>query len=263
MLRMTYSIDDYKDRYANHIAEAGATTDEEVAKAIGKALYWSRVATPQDFEKFHETFKDYDHGLGGWKKWGGGNKKASGTTATRKAKIAAISKAVGDSADSVNVTQAPDANRNDYAQSSYDDGLGFKVNQFLAGINAKANDTQGKNLPSNPSWGFSQKTLNAAGARGADPSFAGEAGRNVYGGDMRSSVTPTSTNRMAMSFRGIPTGLRSLFADSYNIADSNRGLNRGKDYSVGHDGSYGYTTDSDFGRRMRDAVLAEMIRTRA
>ena len=55
---MTYSIADYKDRYANQIAEAGATTDEEVVQAIKRALYLSRVATPQDFEKFHETFKD-------------------------------------------------------------------------------------------------------------------------------------------------------------------------------------------------------------
>ena len=38
-------------------------------------------------------------------------------------------------------------------------------------------------MPSNPSFGFSQKTLNEAGARGADPSFAGDIGASVYGGD--------------------------------------------------------------------------------
>ena len=63
--------------------------------------------------------------------------------------------------------QAPDANRNKYQHSSYDDGFGFRANQFFAGINASANDTQGKNMPSQPSFGFSQKTLDNASARRA------------------------------------------------------------------------------------------------
>ena len=95
---------------------------------------------------------------------------------------------------------APDANKNPYTKSSYDDGFGFKVNQFLAGLNAKFNDTQGEPMTSNPSFGFSQKTLNEAGARGADPSFAGEAGRNVYGGDMRSSYGNDDSSSSGSNF---------------------------------------------------------------
>jgi hypothetical protein len=89
---------------------------------------------------------------------------------------------------------APDANKNPYTKSSYDDGFGFKVNQFLAGLNAKFNKTQGEPMTSNPSFGFSQKTLNEAGARGADPSFAGDIGASVYG------VSPANSFSDASSF---------------------------------------------------------------
>ncbi len=49
-------------------------------------------------------------------------------------------------------------------------------------------------MPSNPSFGFSQKTLNEAGARGADPSFAGDIGASVYG------VSPANSFSDASSF---------------------------------------------------------------
>ncbi len=255
---MTYSIADYENRYANQIAEANSKGNYDTEKIIANAIRLSRVATRKDFEDFKETFKDYDHGLGHWKKWGGGNKRASGTTATRKAKIAAISKAVGDNADSVNVTQAPDTNRNDYAHSSYDDGLGFRVNQFLAGINAKANDTQGKNMPSNPSFGYSNHSrTNSYNTHGVGTRSDGSRG------PVSSSSSPRS-RRFAMSF-SVPSNLQSLYSGSFNIAggpDPNRGLNRGATY--GRDGEKtSITTDSDFGIRMRNQVLADMARFKA
>ncbi|MBG45995.1 MAG: hypothetical protein CMB76_05700 [Euryarchaeota archaeon] len=269
---MTYSIADYENRYANHIAEANRKGNYDTEKIIANAIRLSRVATRKDFEDFKETFKDYDHGLGHWKKWGGGNKRASGTTATRKAKIAAISKAVGDSADSVNVTQAPDINRNDYAHSSYDDGLGFRVNQFLAGINAKANDTQGKNMPSNPSIGYSNHSrTNSYNTHGVGTRSDGSKGTyggpsvsaGTYGGISSNSSSPR-LSRFAMSF-SVPSNLRSLYTGAFNIAggpDPNRGLNRGATY--GRDGEKtSITTDSDFGIRMRNQVLADMARFKA
>ena len=117
---MADSIEEYKRRFANHIQEAGSKSDKDIAKTIAKALYWSRVATPKDFADFKETFKDYDHGLGNWKKWGGGNKMGSAG-----AKIAAQRKA------------------NKEAKGP---GLGFKVSQALARVNARFNDTQGKGI---------------------------------------------------------------------------------------------------------------------
>ena len=55
--------------------------------------------------------------------------------------------------------------------------------------------------------------------------------------------------------------LGDMSMSSLIAGDPNRGLNRGKDYGVGDskEGSYGYTTDSDFGKRMREAVLGMPI----
>ena len=242
-IKMAYSIEEYKKRFANHIEEAGSKSDAEIAKTIGRALYWSRVATRKDFADFKETFKDYDHGLGNWKKWGGGNKRASGTNATRKAKIAAISKAVGDNASTVNTTLAPDAKVNNYQQRSYDDGLGFKINQALARVNARFNDTQGKNMPSNPSFGYSNhsraKSYNTHGV-----GTRADGSSSTYGG---TNNRPGSLSNKSAVHGG--TKFSSLIA-----GDPNRGLNRGKDYDANTGDLKGITTDSDFGRRMREAM---------
>ena len=66
-------VDEYLKRYANHIAEANSQGNFDTPKIIANAIRLSRVATPKDFADFKEAFKDYDHGLGSWRKWGGGN----------------------------------------------------------------------------------------------------------------------------------------------------------------------------------------------
>jgi len=61
-------VDEYLKRYANHIAEANSQGNFDTPKIIANAIRLSRVATPKDFADFKEAFKDYDHGLGSWKK---------------------------------------------------------------------------------------------------------------------------------------------------------------------------------------------------
>jgi hypothetical protein len=234
---MTYSIADYKDRYANQIAEAGATTDEEVVQAIKRALYLSRVATPQDFEKFHETFKDYDHGLGSWKKWGGGNKMGSAgasITAARKARAEANAASRGP-------------------------GLGFHLGQMARDVTARFSPTQGKGIATGAEgMGYSNHSRkNSYNTHGVGTRSDGSRG------PVSSSSSPRS-RRFAMSF-SVPSNLQSLYSGSFNIAggpDPNRGLNRGATY--GRDGEKtSITTDSDFGIRMRNQVLADMARFKA
>jgi hypothetical protein len=235
---MTYSIADYKDRYANQIAEAGATTDEEVVQAIKRALYLSRVATPQDFEKFHETFKDYDHGLGSWKKWGGGNKMGSGGAAVNAARKA----------------------RAEANAASRGPGLGFQFGQMARDVAARFSPTQGQHPTSADGFGYSNHSRkNSYNTHGVGERSDGSRG------PVSSSSTPRS-RKFAMSFSGIPSSLQSLYSGSFNIAgDPNRGLNRGRDYGVGdsREGSYGYTTGSEFGDRMRRQVLADLAGLKA
>ena len=234
---MTYSIADYKDRYANQIAEAGATTDEEVVQAIKRALYLSGVATPQDFEKFHETFKDYDHGLGSWKKWGGGNKMGSGGAAVNAARKA----------------------RAEANAASRGPGLGFHLGQMARGVTARFSPTQGKHPTSAEGFGYSNHSRkNSYNTHGVGKRSDGSRG------PVSSSSSPRS-RKFAMSF-SVPSSLQSLYSGSFNIAgDPNRGLNRGRDYGVGdsREGSYGYTTGSEFGDRMRRQVLADMAGLKA
>ena len=142
--------DKWRKLLANHIEEGQRQGRSEI-DSMDQSVFLSRVMTPEENADYNWAFEGVSRGVP-WRKWGGGNKKASGTSATRKATIAKISQAVGDSSNTVNVTLSPDANVNKYQQSSYDDGLGFKINQAFARINAKYNDTQGKNLPSNPSF---------------------------------------------------------------------------------------------------------------
>ena len=175
-------VDEYLKRYANHIAEANSQGNFDTPKIIANAIRLSRVATPKDFADFKEAFKDYDHGLGSWKKWGGGNKMGSAgaaVNAARKARAEAR-------------RSAPDANVNNYTNKNLADRLGLTALSNF--VDSRVNDTQGKNMPSNPSFGFSQKTLNEAGARGADPSFAGDIGASVYG------VSPANSFSDASSF---------------------------------------------------------------
>jgi len=66
--------DEYKTRYASQIAEANRKGNFDTPRIIADSLRWSRVATPKSFADFKDAFQGYDHGLGNWKKWGGGNK---------------------------------------------------------------------------------------------------------------------------------------------------------------------------------------------
>ena len=235
---MTTDRELYEEMYARQLAEG---QDLEFAMRFNKA------ATPEDFLR---AFGRSDDPRQQWRKWGGGNKMGSAgaaVNAARRAKAEAR-------------RSAPDANVNNYTNKNLADHLG--LGRFFSNIDARVNDTQGKNMPSNPSFGFSQQTLNAAndgkGARGADSSFAGEAGRNVYGGDMRSDSV---SNRVYGFLGGMTLGdqssVHSHSLDGSLLAggpDPNRGLNRGATY--GRDGEKtSITTDSDFGRRMREAVL--------
>ena len=142
------------DLLANQIEEGKRYGRSEI-ESMDRGVYLSRVMTPEENREYNWAFEGTSRGVP-WRKWGGGNNRPSGTTAAREAKLAAISQAVGDNPNTVNVMQAPDANRNKYQHSSYEDGFGFRANQFFAGIKASANDTQGKNMPSQPSFGFSQ-----------------------------------------------------------------------------------------------------------
>jgi hypothetical protein len=177
-------VNEYLERYANQIAEANSQGNFNTPEIIANSLRLSRVATPKDFADFKEAFKDYDHGLGSWKKWGGGNKMGSGGAAVNAARRARAEAR----------RSAPDANVNNYTNKNLADRLGLTALSNF--VDSRLNDVQGKFVPSNPSdiGVFSQKTLNEAGARGADPSFAGDIGASVYG------VSPNNSFSDASSF---------------------------------------------------------------
>ena len=231
---MTYSIADYENRYANHIAEANSKGNYDTEKIIANAIRLSRVATRKDFEDFKETFKDYDHGLGSWKKWGGGNKMGSAgasITAARKARAEANAASRGP-------------------------GLGFHLGQMARDVTARFSPTQGKGIATGADgMGYSNHSRkNSYNTHGVGTRSDGSRG------PVSSSSSPRS-RRFAMSF-SVPSNLQSLYSGSFNIAggpDPNRGLNRGATY--GRDGEKtSITTDSDFGIRMRNQVLADMAR---
>jgi hypothetical protein len=234
---MTYSIADYENRYANQIAEANSQGNYDTEKIIANALRLSRVATRKDFEDFKETFKDYDHGLGSWKKWGGGNKMGSAgasITAARKARAEANAASRGP-------------------------GLGFHLGQMARDVTARFSPTQGKGIATGAEgMGYSNHSRkNSYNTHGVGTRSDGSRG------PVSSSSSPRS-RRFAMSF-SVPSNLQSLYSGSFNIAggpDPNRGLNRGATY--GRDGEKtSITTDSDFGIRMRNQVLADMARFKA
>ena len=235
---MTYSIADYENRYANQIAEANSQGNYDTEKIIANAIRLSRVATRKDFEDFKETFKDYDHGLGSWKKWGGGNKMGSAgasITAARKARAEANAASRGP-------------------------GLGFHLGQMARDVTARFSPTQGKGIATGAEgMGYSNHSRkNSYNTHGVGTRSDGSRG------PVSSSSSPRS-RRFAMSF-SVPSNLQSLYSGSFNIAgDPNRGLNRGRDYGVGdsREGSYGYTTGSEFGDRMRRQVLADLAGLKA
>jgi hypothetical protein len=142
-------------------------------------MRYNKAATPEDFLRAFGQSSDPRHQH---RKWGGGNKMGSGGAAVNAARRARAEAR----------RSAPDANVNNYTNKNLADHLG--LGRFFSKIDAHVNDRQGKFMPSNPSFGFSQKTLNEAGARGADPSFAGDIGASVYG------VSPANSFSDASSF---------------------------------------------------------------
>ena len=234
---MTYSIADYENRYANQIAEANSKGNYDTEKIIANAIRLSRVATDKDFSDFKETFKDYDHGLGSWKKWGGGNKMGSGGAAVNAARKA----------------------RAEANAASRGPGLGFHLGQMARGVTARFSPTQGKGIATGAEgMGYSNHSRkNSYNTHGVGERSDGSRG------PVSSSSSPRS-RKFAMSF-SVPSNLQSLYSGSFNIAggpDPNRGLNRGATY--GRDGEKtSITTDSDFGIRMRNQVLADMARFKA
>ena len=109
--------DELIKRWGAQIAEDGGT---DYARIIADGLRSSRVATPEDFDNFYWAFQDDDHGLGGWKKIGGGNKMGSGGAA-------------------INAARASGENSGP--------GLGFAVGQAVRGVKARFSPTQGKGIP--------------------------------------------------------------------------------------------------------------------
>jgi len=204
----------YEKMYARQIAE-GATLEQ--------AMRSNRASTPEDFRRAFGTSDDPHQQ---WRKIGGGNKMGSGgraVNAARRAKAEAR-------------RSAPDANVNDYTNKNLADRVG--LTRFVNAIDAQVNDTQGKNMPSNPSF---------VGV-GADRGFE-SIGTRV--GNFLSGMT--LGDKSSVYSNSLSDG--TLLAGG---PDPNRGLNRGITY--GKDGSIkSVTTDSDFGKRM----AAEMARFKA
>jgi len=193
--------DKYKKIFSRQIEE-GRRQGKTPLESMDFSIWHSRVATPEENQEYRWAFTPLGTQVRPWKKWGGGNKMGSAgasITAARKARAAAR-------------RNAPDANVNNYTNKNLADRLGLTALSNF--VDSRFNDTQGKNLPSNPSFGFSQKTLNAADARGADPSFAGDIGASVYGGDMTGSTPSIGSYGDVSSFGNFLGGLPSLDAGS-------------------------------------------------
>ena len=162
----------YEKMYAAQLAEG---------HDLETAMRYNKAATPEDFLRAFGDSSDPRHQH---RKWGGGNKMGSGGAAVNAARRARAEAR----------RSAPDANVNNYTNKNLADHLGLTALSNF--VDSRVNDVQGKFVPSNPSdiGGFSQKTLNEAGARGADPSFAGDIGASVYG------VSPANSFSDASSF---------------------------------------------------------------
>ena len=160
----------YEKMYAAQLAEG---------HDLETAMRYNKAATPEDFLRAFGQSSDPRHQH---RKWGGGNKMGSGGAAVNAARRARAEAR----------RSAPDANVNNYTNKNLADRLGLTALSNF--VDSRVNDVQGKFMPSNPSFGFSQKTLNEAGARGADSSFAGDIGGSVYG------VSPDNSFSDASSF---------------------------------------------------------------
>ena len=160
----------YEKMYAAQLAEG---------HDLETAMRYNKAATPEDFLRAFGQSSDPRHQH---RKWGGGNKMGSGGAAVNAARRARAEAR----------RSAPDANVNNYTNKNLADRLGLTALSNF--VDSRVNDVQGKFMPSNPSFGFSQKTLNEAGARGADSSFAGDIGGSVCG------VSPDNSFSDASSF---------------------------------------------------------------
>ena len=174
--------DKYRKIFSRQIEE-GRRQGKSPLESMDFSVWHSRVATPEENQEYRWAFTPLGTQVRPWKKWGGGNKMGSAGARINAERVA---KAEAQKS-------APDPNVNPYTNKNLADHLG--LGRFFSNIDAHVNDRQGKPLSPNPSWGFSQKTLNEAGARGADPRFAGDLGANVYGvspNNSFSSISPFS-----------------------------------------------------------------------
>ena len=118
----------YEEMYARQLAEGH---DLETAMRFNKA------ATPEDFRRAFGESSDPRHQH---RKWGGGSKMGSAGAAVNAARRARAEAK----------RSAPDANVNKYTNENLADRLG--LGRFFSKIDAQVNDTQGKPMPSNPSF---------------------------------------------------------------------------------------------------------------
>ena len=118
----------YEKMYAAQLAEG---------HDLETAMRYNKAATPEDFLRAFGESSDPRHQH---RKWGGGNKMGSGGAAVNAARRARAEAR----------RSAPDANVNNYTNKNLADHLG--LGRFFSKIDAHVNDTQGKFMPSNPSF---------------------------------------------------------------------------------------------------------------
>jgi len=118
----------YEKMYAAQLAEG---------HDLETAMRYNKAATPEDFLRAFGESSDPRHQH---RKWGGGNKMGSGGAAVNAARRARAETR----------RSAPDANVNNYTNKNLADHLG--LGRFFNKIDAHVNDTQGKFMPSNPSF---------------------------------------------------------------------------------------------------------------
>lgn len=142
----------YKRMFSKQIEEA-ARRGETPVEAMDFALWHSRVGTRDDHGEYKWAFEPLGTNIAPWRKWGGGNKKSSGTNATRMASIGKIKAALGDTSPTVNRSFAPDANVNNYVNRNFADMLGLTpVTNFLSSRLNATPGIEGKFMSSNPSY---------------------------------------------------------------------------------------------------------------
>ena len=166
----------YEKMYAAQLAEG---------HDLETAMRYNKAATPEDFLRAFGESSDPRHQH---RKWGGGNKMGSGGAAVNAARRARAEAR----------RSAPDANVNNYTNKNLADHLG--LGRFFSKIDAHVNDTQGKFMPSNPSFvGVGANPSYGLGdVQGgfmpSNPSFVGVGANPSYGTDVSSfsSFSPSS-----------------------------------------------------------------------